>query len=532
MMKFIAKYKNLFGHILLILFVALILMITVRGLPGNPTPKQLNTPYWEGKGPFELSNERGRFALIYSIIEDHSFHLQPVLANFAAPDIGYHNNSYVSLFAPSVSILGIPGYLVGKYFNVSQYGTFLWMSLFALFNVLLIRAISIRLGAHSLAATISGFAFLFATPAFAYAVTLYEHHVSTFFILLSLYLLIRYNNLISLIAIWIIYAFAFTVDYPNLFMMFPIALAAFFRSGMVERIQRKFTLRISLPRVLTVLAVVIPLSYFLWFNQVSYNNPLTISGTVARVSAVNANGTPIYWGSNVKTQAVKTEKSSNLPPPSFFSFFLPRNMLNGFYILLISPDRGILTYAPIILFVIVGAYIAIKKKHSYTSVLLGVIGTNFILYSMWGDPYGGWAFGSRYLIPTYAISAIFISRALTSLGRHRLFLLLFFAVFSYSVIISTLGAITSNGNPPKIEADAIANLSHQPVLYTYMRNVNELNANISQSFVFRTYVSHYLSAWQYYSYIAIFILILSSSLIFLFHIVARKSYLKGGRHEI
>ena len=359
MKKIIAALSTVF----LVLFIAFILVITVRGLPGNPTTSQLNTSYWEANGPFELSNERGRYALIYSIIENHSFHFQPAMASFATPDVGYFNNNYVSLFAPSISMVGIPGYLIGRYFDLAQYGTFLWMSLFALLNVLLIRAIAIRLGAHPLAATIGGLTFLFATPAFAYAVTMYEHHVSTFFILLSIYLLIRYNNLLSLIVIWILYGFAFTVDYPNLFMMFPVALAAFFRSGVVEQIQRKVTFKISLPRVLAVLAVVIPLLYFLWFNQMSYNNPLTISGGVPRVLSVNANGSPVYWGEKVQEQVAKTAQTaqtSNLPPPSFFSFFLPRNMLNGLYILLLSPDRGVITYTPIVFFAAGGIYLGIK----------------------------------------------------------------------------------------------------------------------------------------------------------------------------
>src|SRR5882672_6559460 len=109
MMNILTKYKKLFGNILFFLFIATILFLTVRGLSGNPTITQLNTPYWVSTGPFELSNERGRFALTYSIVENHSFHMQPSLANFAAPDVGYWNHNYVSLFAPSVSMIGIPG---------------------------------------------------------------------------------------------------------------------------------------------------------------------------------------------------------------------------------------------------------------------------------------------------------------------------------------------------------------------------------------------------------------------------------------
>jgi hypothetical protein len=527
-MQFFTRFKNPLGTLLIILFVAIILVVTVRGLPGNPTPAQLNTTKWKDNGPFELSPERGRFALLYSIVENHTFHLAPSLAQFTAPDVGYLNHSYVSIFAPSISFLAIPGYLIGRYFGDSQFGTFLWMSLFALFNVLLIRQIAIRLGAHPLAATIATFAFLFGTPAFAYAVTVYEHHPSTFLILLSFYLLMRFDNLFSYIAIWILYGFAFTVDYPNLFMMFPVALAAFLRSGVIEHVHKKYLVKISLPRLFSTIAVIIPLAFLLWFNRMSYGNPLRLSGSVPTIEGVNANGTPIFLSTLVSQQLEKSGQPTNTPPPSTLSYFQPRNMLNGFYILLISPDRGVVMYAPVVLFGIAGFIYAGRKKQKYVLVLLGIAGADFILYSMWGDPYGGWAFGGRYLIPAYSVLSIYMAIILTRFGRNKLFILLFFIIFSYSIIVNTLGAVTSNSNPPQIQAVPLSAITHSKVEYTYMRNVNDLNADLSKSFVFQAYAKNYMSAWQYYSYIAIFILIVSAFAIFTFHVTARRKKFQKG----
>jgi hypothetical protein len=524
--------KKVFGNIILILFVALVLALSVRGLPGNPTPAQLNTIAWKDNGPFELSPERGRFALLYSLVEDHSFQLQPSLAKFTAPDVGYLGTHYVSIFAPSVSFLAIPGYVIGRYFNLSQVGAFFWMSLFALFNVLLIRTIAIKLGAHPLASTIAGLTFLFATPAFPYAVTIYEHHPSTFLLLLSFYFLIRFNSVFSLVAIWILYAFAFTVDYPNLFLMLPIAIAAFLKSFNFENVRKKLVLHISLPRIFAVLGVIIPLAYLLWVNNASYGNPLRISGTVQTVESVAANGAPIFLSTLEKAQLSKSNTPVNLPPPSALSFFQPRNMLNGFYILLFSPDRGVLMYTPVMLFGVAGLYYASKKKQKYLPVLLGVIGFDFILYTMWGDPYGGWAFGGRYLIPAYAILSIYIAFLLSWFGRKRLLLLFFFIVFSYSVMVNTLGAITSNSNPPAIQAVALSQQIHQPVSYTYMRNVNDLNKNISKSFVFQTYANNYMSAWNYYTYIALFVLTVCSFFIMSFYIAMRKGLKKGKSYAV
>lgn len=530
-MQLLTKYKKVIGNILFILFVAAILAFSVRGLPGNPTPAQLNTTYWKDNGPFELSPERGRFALLYSLVENHTFQLTPGLANFTAPDVGYWNNKYVSIFAPSISFLAIPGYMIGKYFGDSQFGAFAWMSLFALFNVLLIRIIAIRMGANPLAAAIGALTFLFATPAYAYAVTIYEHHPSTFLLLLSFYLLIRYNNLLSLIAIWILYAFAFTVDYPNLFMMFPIALAAFFRSGVVEKVHRKLTVKVSLPRLLAVFGVIIPLAFLLWVNQMSYGSPFRLSGSVPTIEGVSANGSPIFL-SNTGQKQVKTTQPVNSPPPSTLTFFQPRNMLNGFYILLISPDRGVLMYTPVMLFGIAGMFLAGRKKQKYLPVLLGVVGFNFLLYSMWGDPYGGWAFGGRYLIPSYAVLSIYIALLLSYLSKKRIVIFFFFIVLAYSIIVNSLGALTSNSNPPQIQAESLSNLTHSKVEYTYMRNINDLNSNVSKSFIFQTFADNYITAWQYYTYITLLILGVTGSLVGYYFITLRKKARKGGHYAV
>jgi hypothetical protein len=520
------NYKKLLGNILLILFLGTILVLSVRGLPGNPTPAQLNTTYWKDNGPFELSPERGRFAMLYSLVEDHSFHLAPSLAAFTSPDVGYWKNYYVSIFAPSISFMAIPGYIIGKHFGVSQFGSFLWMSMFALFNVLLIRLIATKLGANPFAATIAGLTFLFGTPAFAYAVTLYEHHPSTFLMLVAFYLLIRFNNIFSLIAIWFLYALAFTVDYPNLFMMFPIALAAFFRSGVVENLHRKINVKISIPRLLSVLAVILPLAFLLWYNQMSYGSPLTLSGSVPTINGVNSKGKPIFTTTQDKNQISSAKQAVNTPPPSALSFFEPRNMINGFYILLFSPDRGVLMYTPVVVFGIAGLIMASRKKQKYIPIALGVIGFDLLLYSMWGDPYGGWAFGGRYLIPAYAILSIYIGLFLTYISKKRFFILLFFIFFSYSVMVNSLGALTSNSNPPQIQAASLSDITHSKVSYTYMRNVNDLNGNLSKSYIFQTYASDYLSAWQYYSYITIFILSVCSFLVIGFLMSTKNK--KGG----
>ena len=198
--------KNILLTILFIIFCAGILTLSLRGISGNPTDEVLNQHYWKDEGPLELSPDRGKFALTFSVVEDKSFIFSLPVARFATPDLGYVNGQYVSLFAPGVSFITIPGYILCKSFGAAKVGAFAIIALFALLNVILLRAIAIRLGATPLAATIASLLFIFATPAFTYAVTLYQHHISTFLILLSIYTLLRWNNIWSLFLIWFLCA--------------------------------------------------------------------------------------------------------------------------------------------------------------------------------------------------------------------------------------------------------------------------------------------------------------------------------------
>ena len=137
---------------------------------------------------------------------------------------------------------------------------------------------------------------------------------------------------------------------------------------------------------------------------------------------------------------------------------------------------------------------------------------------MWGDPWGGWAFGSRYLIPTYALLGIGISLALTKFRKNYLFISFFVLAMGYSVWVNSLGAITTNRNPPQTEILALEKLSGREEKYTYMRNWEVLKNGRSKSFVFQTKAKDYVNAIQYHQiiYISIIFLILIMILFFSF----------------
>lgn len=523
-------------NILFIIFCSLMLILSIRGIAGNPTEQAINSDKWIENGPLETSADRGKFALTYSIVENHSLSFSLPLAKFATPDLARADGKYVSLFAPGISFLAIPGYLIGKAFGVAPLGAFTTIALFALLNVMLLRAIAIRLGAHPIAANIGAALFLFATPAFSYAVTLYQHHVSTFFVLLSIYALLRWNNFWSLTLVWFLCALSLIVDYPNLFLMLPIGIFALGRIILAKWEQNNLRIKIKPGWLLTLLAITVPFSFLLWYNSAANGSPFQLSGTLPRAETIDEAVRPVQAKGMTDDELTQAEKPAE--EKVALGFFKTRHLLNGFYTLLISPDRGTIVYAPIILAGIVGFIFLYPRarrgratidavwrpqvhyhqnsisngtakewnNQKIGNLLIMIILVNFLLYSMWGDPYGGWAFGSRYLIPAYALLAIGLAVAITKLRKNHFFLITLVVVMTYSLWINSLGAVTTNLNPPQEEALALEKTYNIEVKYDYERNLQMLDQNKSKSFVWQTFVQKYLSAKKYHELISGFLI--------------------------
>ncbi|RLC35970.1 hypothetical protein DRH27_05985, partial [Candidatus Falkowbacteria bacterium] len=438
-------------------------------------------------------------------IEDKSLHFSSDLALFTMPDLAITDTGkYVSMFAPGVSFLAIPGYLLGKYFGIAQVGTYLVIAIFALLNILLVRAIAIKLGAHPLAANLGGLAFAFATPAFAYATAFYQHHITVFLILLSIYILLRWSNWLALSLIWFFCALSIAVDNPNFFLLFPIGIFAFTRIINAKKDHGGILLKFKPVGILTLLIMVIPISLFLFYNQKANGDPWRLSGTLTGAKEVSANHLPVNAknNDNPKDDEKNTEITTKNEKHAF-GFFQTRNLFNGFYIYIISPDRGILWFTPIVLFGIWGLIITCRRHQKYVNLITAIIGINILVYSMWGDPYGGWAFGSRYLIPSYALLCIGLALFLTKFKKRGLVLAIFFIIFAYSSWVNTLGALTSSANPPQIEVLALEEKSGREEKYTYMRNWEYLNNAGSKSYIYRAYAGKYMTAYEYFALLAV-----------------------------
>ncbi len=496
------------------IFIAVILVLASRGVIGNPRSTELNNPSWKQEGVFELSPERGRFSLLYSLVEDRSFSYSVDIAKFATPDVGYIDGKYVSLFAPGLSFIVMPGYLTGKWFNASQIGAYLVITFFAILNCLLIYKISHKITKRTSASLLASLIFIFATPAFAYSVNLYQHHVSTFILLGALYLLFFVHTWWSTFLIFLLCAVSIPVDYPNLFIMIPVGISVLTRLIKLEIIQHKIKGQISLPSIIAVLGVVPPLLFFMWFNTNSYGKPLQFSGTVPSVKAIDENGLPTVPDNqelkNV-SEFVDTEKQDK----DAVSFFSTRDTLNGFYTHTISRDRGVIFFTPVILFGIIGLYLLSKQDYSKSVVLTFIASITLMLYSMWGDPWGGWAFGSRYLIPVYAILAISTSVLIAKFGRRLLLLVLFTPIFIYSVYVNTAGALGTVASPPKEEVLFLESQTGKIQRFSYDRSLELIQSDNTTSIVYNYGLRNSLKLNDYFMIIVVSISLLGVGLLLL-----------------
>ena len=168
--------KNVVISLFLFLLGILMYVFTVRGVYGPIDMSRIHDTLDIVSKPFELSPERGRYILTYSLAERQSFSLDETLATAANPDVGYYKGRYYVYFAPGVSILSLPLYHLGKLYNIPQVGAFFTISLFAAANLVLIYLLSRKLlGVHAIPAVIAALVFGFASTSWSYAITMYQH---------------------------------------------------------------------------------------------------------------------------------------------------------------------------------------------------------------------------------------------------------------------------------------------------------------------------------------------------------------------
>ena len=466
--------KNLFITSLTVLIIIILIVFFVKGNVGNPIAFQ-NDNDARVTGPFEATNSSSRYALIQALVDNKTPFFNDKLAGFSAPDISYYNGHYISIFTPGVSFLGIPFYIIGKYIGFPQLITYM-LTLFSLFlNFFLVFKLSQKFVTNRYASLIGALIFVFATNSLAYALTLTQHQISTSIILLALFnALAQKRTIINNIILGALFGIGALVDIPNMFALIPILIYVFLKHFTVRKTENKLNIGVKISMLAFVIGLI---PFFVLFANYNYQ----ATGSYTKLGQIIGRSN---FPNDIKKPETRAKVETNVPGHP-----LPldtRVQLHSFYILIISNERGVLYYSPVILIGLLGLFMVYRKseKSHMGVVLLATVSMIVVFYSMHGDPWGGWSYGARYMIPVYAILATGIGVVLTKYKKNLIFLPIFSVLLIYSVYVSILGALTTNSIAPKVEA---INLE-TPISYTYEYNQQFVSKNQSSSLVYNLYL--------------------------------------------
>lgn len=428
---------------------------------------------------------------------------------FSRPDIVRKDGRFYSIFMPAVSVISIPLYTLGKNYGLPQLFTFLTTIIFAILNVWLITKISIKLGTSIGAGFMAGSVFLFGTGALAYSLTLTQHIYSVTVLLLMVLNAFGLRTVWKNIAFGALFGIGALIDMSNVFLAMPILVYIFW--GHVDVFRRagklKFSVRyLALWMLVGLLPFVLSL---LIYNHAVTGSYLKLPQDVGQYRAYLL-GDPILEGEEPNTNQKQFNPAGR---------FKTRQLLEGFKVLLTGDERSWFYYSPVLflgflIFFFKSFQIRIdEERRNIIYLLLAVILTNILFYGMFGDVWGGWSFGARYLIPAAALVCLLLAIVLEAKKTSALIMIIFAVLTLYSVKISVLGAITTAAIPPRVEAQALPD----PIPHTYAYNVDFVDKNISSSLLYNLYLKKDMTVrefWNIYTAVA-FSLIMLPYLIFL-----------------
>jgi hypothetical protein len=512
--------KKILAITFLVIFSASLYGLTIRGISGNPTTSEIRGKLDQRSQPLELSPERGRYILIQSLIEDKSFSLNEERAVAAFPDIGYHAGKFYIFSAPGLSILALPLYQLAAKYDLAQLGAFATVTLFAIINLLLIFKIGTRVFNFSnRVALFSALVFAFASTSWSYAITLYQHHITTAIFLSTFLAAWQYSRVktgkwIFAAYIWLTYGLSVFIDLPNVLLILPSVIYLLIASVTISQTSAKHYFKARVDTIIASLLLVLVIYTHAAYNQALFGNWKTLAHNLIGHNALLQNGLIEIPGLNSEKSEeaeVVVAKKVGSGGKATAGFFKEDKLPNGLYALLFSNQRGLFIYAPIFILSIIGIYLVYRRRllNRPFAILLTALIIHLFIYSSWGDPWGGWAFGPRYLIPSMAILSLFMGVTISKLGQRILVRLIAFSLFAYSSFIALLGALTTNGIPPKIEALQLDQL------YTYALNFQLLQKGESSSLLYNIYASNMLTFPEYFAMIYAILIAVAIAVLFI-----------------
>ena len=495
--------------------------LTLRGATGNPTALEIRGKLDTQTQPFEASPERGRYVHVASLAETGNFELTKDWAEVAYPDVGISKEGkYFSFFAPGVSYYALPFYLIGSQFGLAQVATFSIESFMSIITLVFIFLIGRKIFTlPRWAAFFSVLVYGFASTSWSYAITLYQNAFTACFIVTAFYAVWRYSQNDSQYSfiyagyVWLAYGLAITVDYPNALLFLPVMLYFAFVTFSLKKVTDGYAISLRFASIATMIVFVFITGLHLLHNEHYYGGWNKLAGTlqsyhreVPLVLPVSSTSSPqkVILGSRlVLSTATSTTGIASATPvvrvKTLSGTFKERLIFNGLYVLLLSDERGLLFFTPIYALTFLGMMYMLKRKTDNLTVVIFpivLIFFNIFLYSSWGDPQGGWAYGPRYLIASMPWMALFVGVTIHE-WRKSIFKKTFaYFLFLYSLATALLGALTTNSVPTKSEAFFLPLKK-----YNFFFNMDYIPSNRSGSFMYKTYFAQHIALLDYFALI-------------------------------
>jgi len=338
--------------------------------------------------------------------------------------------NYYSALAPGVPVLALPfvglGFVLDGKFTL--YGNAMLLSeLFVAVCNAVAAYLVFKLGSMYFTEKTSAFvafAYAFSTISWPLATFFFQSDVSAMLDLLAVCLSIRIarsgsSRLAATIPCGAALGTAFTVDYINgaLFPIVAIFLLYAFRKNLAGFAKGFAGLLVTAAVGVMLVAL---------YNETVFGDPFV------------------------------TGEQAYLHTSSLFGGF-SNPLLNGLYLDLFSPLRGIFLYCPLLILGALGFwFILSRREREAEGLLLAACFVGILLpYSMWYDAIGGEAFGQRFLVP--AIAFLLLPSGFVVEARRRGLAALWYLLYGVGVLFNGIAAVTTA--IPQAEA-----VSHFPFL--------------------------------------------------------------------
>lgn len=501
------KNKNIF--IIVFTLISLVFYIlTVKGAPGNFTKVSELSKSTIATGAFESSHERSTYSTMLSLIQRRRFDLSNDLADFSTPDVGYLKGKFISYFPPGISVTILPFYVFFSRFGLGQVGGFFTMSVFALLSIGLLYLISRDI--FKLPVWISVLVpliFSFATVSWSYSITIYQHTMLVFLLLLSFYSIWRGSrsekfSFIWGAVFWICIGISPFFDYPNPILMAPLVIYFLVKAVDFKITRRDFEIKIKTLFLFSVVAFAAMIGILFFYNQKVLGNWKRLSNNLPRYEIKNL--AQLIDPSLVPAAQRQRSESAKLS-----TTFLEERVPTGLDLLIITKEKGIFVFSPILLLSILG-FLSVSGAISLEiAVLAAIVLLNILLYASFGDPWGGWAYGPRYLVPSMAIMPLFIALWLNQPKHLFLKKISVFILFIYSSAVALIGALTTAADPPKVEA------VYLKIKYGVDYALDYLLKGKSSSFFYNSFAYKHVSLIQYFFILWITLIVIAFIVLFI-----------------